>query len=212
MREYKGVKGISQVFGSKSKAQEIFLLLHDAKEVVRHGFYGNEIPKVEEFCKNNSIYFIKSRFKVILADKNEEYSNKGVRIPEDDPRHGMHFVYLSKDEKKAHLASYYELAGNDCELGLSMGYPPCCVVYFCNNFSEENYNPEIRSDNPYTNISKRKQDCVLISHFPCSADCEKSISLGKRYLGVIAKHDKERAEEIFAVLNFRQKPYSQKDL
>lgn len=194
------IKELSEIFGSKSKAQEILFLLKNQKNVVRQGFYNYELPKVKKFCEENSIYLVKSKFKVLLADKGKKFSNKALRIPINDKRDGMYFIYLSKNEKNAYLASYYELAGNDCELGLLLNYPACCIDYFCENFSEKNYNPEIKSKNPYTDLSKRERDCVLISHFPCKADCEKSASLGKKYYSVILKHDKERAEEIKRIL------------
>jgi len=61
--------GLALTFGSKTKAQEIVLLLNDAKQVVRQGFYPHELEKVEKFCGENNIYLIKSKFKVILADE-----------------------------------------------------------------------------------------------------------------------------------------------
>src|SRR3989344_3024489 len=102
---------LSSIFGSKTKAQEVVFLLHDLKDVVRQGFYELEIPAVERFCKDNVLFLVKSRFKVLLADKlanqsaDINYSNKGLRIPEHDARPGMFFIYLSKNERKAWLAS-----------------------------------------------------------------------------------------------------------
>ncbi len=193
------ISTLSPLFTSKSKAQEIVLLLHDAKEVVRQGFYEQELPAVEEFCRKNSLFLVKSKFKVILADENQ-FTNKGLRIPETDARAGMYFIYISKDETKAYLASYYELVNDHRKLGSLLGYPECCVEFFCRNFSENNINPELKPTNMYTNISKRKEDAVLLSHFPCSSDCEKSIELGKRYLAVLEKGEPERAAELRSTL------------
>jgi hypothetical protein len=186
-------------FGSKTKAQEILLLLKDAKDVIRQGFYDEELIKVERFCKENNINLVKSRFKVLLADE-EGYSNKGMRIPVKDKRPGMFFVYLSKDEEKVLLASYYEMVGNQKDFGLILGYPSCCVDYFCKTFNADNPNPEHAPKYPWTNITKRDKDCVLISHFPCSSDCEGSISLAQKYYEVIAEEDYKRAEELLLAL------------
>lgn len=188
-------------FTSKSKAQEIVLLLHDAKEVVRQGFYGQELPAVEEFCKKNFLFLVRSKFKIILTDENH-FTNKGRRIPEIDPRPGMYFIYISKDETKAYLASYYELINDHCKLGLLLGYPECCVEFFCQNFNENNTNLQLNPANPYTNITKRDEDAVLLSHFPCSSECEKSIQLGKKYLHALEKVDLQRAIEIQSILSF----------
>lgn len=194
------ISTLSPIFTSRTKAQEIVLLLHDAKEVVRQGFYEQELPAVEEFCRQNSLFLVKSRFKIILADENQ-YTNKGLRIPETDVRLGMYFIYISKDETKAYLASYYELIDDHRKLGLLLGYPECCVDFFCRNFNESNSNPELKPTNMYTNISKRNEDAVLLSHFPCSSECEKSIELGKGYLAVLGKVDPERASKIHSTLS-----------
>ncbi len=188
------IRKLSLIFGSKSKAQEILLLLGDAKKVVRQGFYEEELPRVEKFCKD-TLYCVKSKFKVLLADETS-YSNKGIRIKDTDKRKGMYFVYISKDEQKAWLASYYELMNNDIDLGRELGYPACCVDFFCRRFSEGNPNLQLKPTNAFTNITKRDRDQVIISHFPCSSDCAESIELGKKYLDVLMKIDKDRVEEL----------------
>jgi hypothetical protein len=190
------------IFGSKTKAQEILLLLDDAKDVVRQGFYENELEAVEKFCRENGIFLVKSNFRVEL--EGSEYSNRGLRVPAD--REGMFFVYLSKDELMANMAAYYEFKRDDRNLGLILGYPSCCVDFFCRNFSEKNANPVHKPTNPYTNLTKRNRDCVIISHFPCSSECRKSIELAKKYLNVISKHDAKRAEEMMNLLGSNINP------
>ncbi len=193
------IQKLSPLFGSKTKAQEIVLLLQKAKEVVRQGFFQHELPPVEKFCQENDLYLIKSNFKVLFADEGI-YSNKGLRIPEDDNRPGMYFVYISQDEEKAWLASYYELVQNHKDLGLVLGYPPCCVDFFCKKFSKNTPDLELPPANPYTNLSKRDQDDVMVSHFPCSSECTESIELGKKYLQALYVADKERARELLMAL------------
>ena len=189
------IKKLSFIFGSKTKAQEIALLLQDVKEVVRQGFFAHELAKVEKFCAENNLFLVRSNFKVLFGDE-EIYSNKGLRISESDKRPGMYFVYVSKEEQKAWLASYYELVHNHKDLGLLLGYPPCCVDFFCSKFTPQNTNLEIPSKNPYTNLSKREQDIVIISHFPCNSECQESINLGEKYLQAMYAFDKERAREL----------------
>ena len=184
---------LKPIFSTRTKSQEILLLLSGAKKVVRQGFYESELGKVIEFFEKNNIFLVKSKFKVLLSDKGEPFSNKGMRVGEDNVD-GMYFVYLSLDKKSAYLASYYEITQDHKNLGLILGYPECCVDYFCNHFSEQNPNPEQKPTNPYTNLSKREQDYVLLSHFPCNSDCEKSIELGKKYLQIIKENDEEYAE------------------
>ena len=193
-------KSLSFIFGSKTKAQEILFLLHGAKAVVRQGFYDTELPKVENFCQEHNIYLVKSKFKVLLVDETE-YSNKGLRIPEEDKRPGMYFVYLSQDEQKAWLAAYYELINNTSDLGLLLGYPHCCVGFFHQHFSSDTPNLESKPTNLYTNLSQREQDAVLISHFPCRSECAGSIALGKIYLEILKREEPKRAEELMDALS-----------
>ncbi|MFH1276695.1 MAG: DUF483 domain-containing protein [Candidatus Woesearchaeota archaeon] len=195
------IKQLALIFGSRIKAQEILCLLHDLKGVVRHGFYSSELPAVERFCKEYNLHSIKSKFKVLLMDESKSnFSNHGLRVPENDTRDGMFFVYFSKDEESALLAAYYELVGNNQDFGLILGYPRCCINYFSENFNSTNTNPMVNSTNMFTNISKREEDCVLISHFPCSAECRESIKIGKTNLELIKKIDLERAKEIEGIL------------
>ncbi len=193
------IKKLSFIFGSKTKAQEIFLLLKEAKAVVRQGFYDSELPRVEKFCQENKIHLVKSKFKVLLADENN-YSNQGLRIPESDSRPGMFFLYFSKDEQKAWLASYYELVNNQKDLGLLLGYPSCCVDFFCKNFSSKTSNLQLKPTNIFTNLTQREQDLVILSHFPCSSECRESIFLGEKYLQAIKEMDQPRAEELVSKL------------
>jgi hypothetical protein len=189
------IKKWSYIFGSKTKAQEMVFLLHDLKKVVRQGFYEHEMPKIERFCNENKINFVKSNFKVLLADETA-YSNKGFRIPLSDKRDGMYFVYFSKDEQQAWMASYRELMNDNAGLGQVLGYPKCCVDFFCKRFSENNPNLQLTPTNIWTNLTKREQDHVLISHFPCSSTCEETIHQAQKCMDVLMKFDRPRAEEL----------------
>ncbi|MFH1683168.1 MAG: DUF483 domain-containing protein [Candidatus Woesearchaeota archaeon] len=186
------IEKLKQIFGSYSKAEEILYLLEDAKEVVRQGFYEKELCEVERFCQENKLFIVKSKFKVQL--ENKDYTNKGKRVEETEP--GMYFVYISKDEQKAYLASYYELTEDHKNLGLILGYPECCVEFFCNNFNENKTDLQLKPTNVWTNLSKREEDCVLLSHFPCSCECNESITIARKNLESIKKNNPDRAEEI----------------
>ena len=196
------MKQLSYIFGSKSKAQEILLLQHDAKEVVRQGFYDHELPRVQKFCKDNSLHLEISKFKVLLAD-DTLFSNKGIRIKADDKREGMYFTYISKNHEKALLAAYFEIMNNSAELGKVLGYPACCIDFFNKNFSSTNTNLEHTPENAWTNITKRDKDLVILSHFPCSSTCEKSIQLAQSYVDVLMKVNKERVGELVEGLQVR---------
>jgi hypothetical protein len=169
---------MENIFGSKAKAREVELLLRDLKPVVRQGFYPSELEKIKEFCQKNNLFLEVSPYKVIM--EGEGYSDKGKKVSKDDPK-GMFFVYISKNQEKALLANLYETRGDHYNLGLALGYPECCVKFYCEEFEKGNVAPELESYNPLIDFRKRKDDACVISHFPCSPDCKESVKLAEKY-------------------------------
>ena len=117
----------------------------------------------------------------------------------------MTWTYISKEEPKVLLAEYYELINNHQALGQILGYPACCVNYFKQQFNISNTNLQLPPSNPWTNLTLRDQDYVILSHFPCSSDCEASIELAKKYFSLLVRKDKSWAEELFRRLNYKSK-------
>ncbi len=194
-------KKLAILTGSKSKADEIILLLADIKPVVRHALYSHEIKAMKQFCSKHNLHLTTSRFKVVFSEEKGSFSNLGYRYPLNDPREGQLHVYISKDEAQAHLAHYFELVENHEGFGTLLGYPACCVEYFMQNFSNKNPNPEIKESHPLLNLSKRNKDAVLISHFPCSKECTESIEIAKQNLHYLNTYYPGRAYELRNELN-----------
>jgi hypothetical protein len=189
-------KKLTILTGSKSKADEIILLLADLKPVVRHALYPHEIAGMTQFLSKHNLFLTTSRFKVVFAEERGKFSNLGYRYPLTDPRDGQLHIYISKDEAKAHLAHYFELVENHEGFGNLLGYPICCIEYFQQNFSKGNPNPEHKESHPFINLTKRGKDAVLISHFPCSKECSKSIDIAKRNLSYLHRYYPARAYEL----------------
>ena len=164
------------IFGSKTKVNEILLVLKDLKPVTRQGFYPEELEKVKNFCLQNNLFIEISPYKILMEGKN--FSDKGTKVDKNHPE-GMFFVYISKDHQKALLANLYEAQGDHRQLGLILGYPACCVKFYYEQFQKGNLAPEHNHYNDLIDIRKRTQDSSLISHFPCEPDCQASIELAK---------------------------------
>ena len=191
---------LKKVFGSKTKGLEILYLMHGLKPVVRHGFYDTEIGRVKDFCSKHDLAYEISPYKVVLADPHQKYSNKGFKVRAEDPRSGMYFMYISKDEQKAAMADAYEYKNDHRGLGLLLGYPECCVKFFVENYAERsiidndyvvpalNNSKAVRF--PYfNNVLKRDVDVVLLSHFPHSFNCEASKEIAKKRMHMLAEID-----------------------
>ncbi|MCK4589427.1 MAG: DUF483 domain-containing protein [Nanoarchaeota archaeon] len=168
------MKDLIQTFGSKTKVREILYLLKDLKPVVRQGFYPHELEKVKQFCEKNNLFLELSPYKILMEGSN--YSDKGTRMSKDHSQ-GMFFVYISKNQKQALLANLHETKQDHYNLGLALGYPECCAKFYQEQFKKGNLAPEHQNYHPLIDIRKRKTDQAIISHFPCSPNCQKSIQL-----------------------------------
>jgi hypothetical protein len=188
------IKNLKRIFGSNQKSQEIIFLLDDLKPVVRQGFYESEKKRVEDFCIKNQLFFAYSKFKIKLMENG--FTNKAVRVKKNETEKGMEIICISKNEEYAQRGAFYEDIQEHERLGILLGYPKCCVDYFVKNFNENNTNPEIKSDNIYTNLSKRKQDYCILSHFPCSRNCLESVRLAKAKLLILERYDLDYVKEL----------------
>ncbi|HLC75129.1 MAG TPA: hypothetical protein VJH88_04720 [Candidatus Nanoarchaeia archaeon] len=180
-----------QTFGSRMKVLEILCLLNDCKDVVRQGFYEHELQKVKDFCGQHGLFIEISRNKLKIED-NDFFSNRGV-ISDS----GMLLVYISKDELKAAGTCLFETRHNHRSTGLALGYPDCCVRYFCEQFAIGNINPVHQPTNQWTNLLLREQDICLVSHFPCSSDCAESIAIAQRNFDILRQEDEKMARLFF---------------
>lgn len=176
---------ILETFRSKMKALEVIALLEDKKRCVRQGFYEEELPKVNAFCRRNGLFLVTSPFKIVLADGDSTFSNKGIMVDAKDPRRGMFFAYISKGEMTSLRSLYFEVKKDHRNLGLSLGYPDCCCDFFASHEpdvskQDGNYEKACLANSegvefPFqNNILQRDKDRCILSHFPCSLECLKS--------------------------------------
>ncbi len=198
---------LTSTFGSKLKADEVIYLLAGLKPVLRQLFFEHELELVEWFCKNNKIYLTKSNFKIVLVDSDKSFSNKGERAEMSDPREGTYVLYLSLNEKQSLMAALAEQQIDDKLLGELLGYPTCCINYFLNQFGSQNPDPVLQetgdvvgSDSWMLDISHRKDDLALISHFPCSWCCEDSLRIARNRLHLLEEINNVRFKELFVLM------------
>ena len=123
-------------------------------------------------------------------------------------RKGSFVFYVSKDGKCAD-AKKLEEDGNHFELGILLGYPECCCRFFAENFSSKNTDLTLKTlenskgyeFNFLNNICARHFDISLLSHFPCSFECEESTAIAQKNLESIKKNYPEIAKLFENVLN-----------
>lgn len=101
------------------------------------------------------------------------------------------------------------------EKGGLLGYPKCCINFFSsisyeyfdplfqiaqntiNNYESKELNINL---NPFTNIFLRYFGPRIIPHFPCEFNCQKSISLGKKWYNIMKEIDCELANQTKKIL------------
>jgi hypothetical protein len=205
------ITDIQPVLGTRIKSLEILALMEGIKKVVRHGYFEQEMPAVEGFCRENGLFLEKSLIKVKILDSKKRYSNKGMAAPPGMP--GMYFVYISKDEYKAVKAHYHEMKQDHISLGGLLGYPPCCTRFFSDNFDSssdldthfilKSIEASGKGVFPFcNNVLHKENDLVLISHFPCRLDCKASADIGKRNLELLGDDGKENVKSLKGTFSF----------
>ncbi|MFC1691670.1 DUF483 domain-containing protein [Nanoarchaeota archaeon] len=194
------INSLLEAFGSLTKALELFFVLEDIKQVARIVVKDKQILK--QFCKENNLEIIFSDFNVKTVSLGG-YSNQGIINKEQ----GDKIAYISKNKLLANKAKTAEKEMDHKELGLLLGYPECCCEFFAKHFPKKSkttndYTLETLKNSegfefPFqTNIAARTFDLGLISHFPCSFNCEKSIELANKNLKAIKNNDPNLAQDL----------------
>lgn len=199
-------------FDSLTKSLDVLYVIKGNKIVSRISIGENNANKIKLFLEKYRIKTYLSDFKILnQIDKNREFSDKGIKVSKDADVPGKFFMYISKSEKLAKRAKELEAEDRHKELGLLLGYPECCCRFFEKNFKTESKKKNdytlatLRNSNSfkfpfYTNIAIRHMDIALLSHFPCSFQCKKSIKIAKDNLKLIEKYSEEYAAIIKGML------------
>ncbi|MBI4143311.1 hypothetical protein HY487_00340 [Candidatus Woesearchaeota archaeon] len=203
------IQQLQQVFHSVIKSLEVVYVLEDAKPCARLMVFEDELKKVIDFLNEKKVNSAVSGFKVLKhSAQGEFYSDKSIKIPKGDGRKGYFLVYLSKNKELTEKARLAEEKNSHVELGLLLGYPRCCCEFFERNFNDKSTDLTLKSlqnsngfEFPfYTNIAARHFDASLLSHFPHSLDCEKSVEIARDNLKVVQRNSAESASMLASIL------------
>ncbi len=194
------IDALTDLFKSMTKALDVLYVIEGVKDVSRIMADESQLDDYKTFFNKNNLSFAVSDFKISKEIDENRFSNKGIRLPINEK--GSYFVYISKSKEKAEQAKKAEAESNHKELGKLLGYPDCCI-----NFFEKNFPIESKKKNDYVlaslknskgfifpfynNVAIRHLDLSLLSHFPCSLNCEESIKIAKNNLKIIEKHSKD---------------------
>lgn len=192
------IKEIQKHTGSLTKALDIFYVLKSVKKVARILVKEGDKNIIDFFEKSN-LKFVYSNFKIVKkVDKNRSYADLGCKVCPENKKEGDYLLYISNDKDLAIKARDFEDSNNHKILGRILDYPECCVDFFMKYLEEVkdlDYTPLSFLSSTGINFSYLINNCLrgydysIISHFPCSFQCEKSIILSKKYLDLINADD-----------------------
>lgn len=176
------------------------------------------MDKIEQFadiCHKFNLNYEESDFNVIPSNDKNIFSNIAERV-NDDPKNKLSnklqkYIYVSKIKKLCQEAKEYDKVNDNLKLGEVLGYPKCCIDFFKKNYTSNN--PDLiraiteNSNNRkkanfsfYINYAARYFGNSIISHFPCSWNCEASTNLAKQYLDCFKQYFPKDAEELVRIL------------
>jgi len=166
--------------------------------------------QVRKYAHQLGLHLAISKHKYIVN------SPQGIfkEIPIKDPRKGKIIIALSKSKDKAEKgAGYYHAKMIDgaysYKFGKLMGYPECCLKfgdYLKNDNNDPNNfgfaNPAIESlkRSKYLDWRLNVFTNSLLSHFPCSLTCQKSIDYIDKYIDCLKYVDKEKSKHFTDLL------------
>lgn len=184
---------------------EIELLKAYAKPSIRLVSSQSEIPNLIKYCRENSMELLFSPFTFHQKrDKSLNYSNMILEFESfSSSNNDDVFIYIAHDIPAIFTLWIAELLGDHSAVGKMLGYPSCCIDFYVKNielasklysgdFSILSFSSRkllrVYANFPiWTNNLIRFFENSLISHFPCSYNCPKTVALAKKYRKVLAK-------------------------
>jgi len=166
----------------------------------------NNLNKIKELARQLGLYLAISKYKYIIN------SPQGIfeEIPLTSKKMAKIILALAKNKTKAQMAAdyYHDKMLNSkygYKFGKLMGYPECCLKfgnYLNNNNRDPNNfgfkNPAIESLKRSTHFTWQLNVFAtsILSHFPCSLTCQKSIDYANKVFECLAVADSNHAESL----------------
>lgn len=118
-------------------------------------------------------YNLHITFATFLVDMHGDgWSTKGYRSDS-----GSVVAYLSFDQDICERARQAEHDNDHAMLGVLLGYPACCITYFCSVFNENNTDPVHDTVHDLLSYTDREEQNIF--HYPCTPYCQQSINFAR---------------------------------
>lgn len=163
------------------------------KEMARITVRPEKVIRLMNYCVQNNLFCKLSDFKVIISmEKGKGKYHNSAHYVAVDSRAGNYLAYISK--KKYSVEQNFNVISDE-DMGRLLGYPKCCIKFYMANLAKAMKNQfdffpmAIRHITApfFLNYALRYFNVALISHFPCSMDCEHSIGIARTNLDFLAR-------------------------
>lgn len=159
--------------------------------------------ELSDIANQFGLSFAVSDFQLAGGNRSGGISHTGSLIrPVEGKENCERFVYFGTDALAVRLLKVFDGSENR-RFGRLLGFPECCIDFFCEHFSSESaYDlvPQVLPPRqgfflPSINYACRHMGYRLISHFPCCWDCEPSANLAEKNFAALARLAPELAEK-----------------
>ncbi len=191
----------------KNYLNEIIAVEYGLKKAARQFVADKDIPEYMKFIKNRNLQYS------FLRDKNYFYISKSK-----EPAEKAMKVEIKLSKMNLNYHNFLEFSLLNKELGKLLGYPDCCIESYINCWrqfllkkektttsikSSAQKEPNYVSDSYKNTKNKNKINFLLnnlsvyrlISFFPCSYECKKSLNFTIELFGNLSEEQRKLTEE-----------------
>ncbi len=200
-------KGLKKLGLSNDIVKDTVLVHEGVKPASRVALGGSRLESFKEFLGGYGLYIAESDYKIVgKKDKGKgSWDNKVLRIVGVDAKEGNQHCYIARSLEKADELKNVEFLDPDI-LGQLLNYPKCCRRFFRKYFAFANRKQgdfilctlsETQEKYPfdfYNNYAAHYFGYSLLSHFPCSFNCEQSSDIAKSYYLALKKYSVKWAD------------------
>lgn len=123
--------------------------------------------------------------------------------PEEVMIYGV--VSKSYSDARKFAEAHEKIPCDHYTIGKLLGYPECCIQFFCNHFPHGWYDltPIIQGDQVYPELNTmlRYFGARAIPFFPCRWDCKEALKFAEKFVGIMRDEDPGATEEILSMLS-----------
>lgn len=178
-----------------------------SSRVVIPSLYCNEVCDI---LKTYNLHFCKSEFGFI--ESIGQFNNATERVPIFSEGVTTVYLYIGPNFSQLYKMRQCDAHYSHVELGLMLGYPRCCIDFFCHHkkdaltYFNDDYSPISAMHtkgfgNKLLNTFHRVSGHSIVSHFPCSFNCLSTLPIASRRVEILHLHDKELLDDTTKLLS-----------